>query len=187
MDNLSKNTFRKYCKEVHRNFNVIYKINVNKKIQNILKNIIIKNKYKNILLYLPLKQEVDLKQLINYLRANNYNVFVPYMISENQFKIVPYRLPLKKKKYNIYEPNFSNTMYKIKLDLAIVPIVGYDDTFRRVGFGVGFYDRFFSSLKYKPYTIFTQVCDCKSKNIITNDYDVKANIIINNKGLKWKK
>jgi len=187
MDNQSKNSFRKICNIKHKNFNEIFKLNLNKKIQKNLKKIIIKNNYKNILLYLPLMQEVNLKQLIIWLRINKYNVFVPYMISKNKFKIVPYRLPLKKKKYNIYEPNFSNFKYKIKLDLAVVPIVGYDDTFRRIGFGVGFYDRFFNSLNYKPYIIFTQLSDCKSEKVITNDSDVKANVIVNNKGIKWKK
>ena len=187
MDNISKNNFRKICNMKHKKFNEMFKLNLNKKIQKTIKKIILKRRCKSILLYLPLKQEADLKQLIRWLRINKYNVFVPYMISKNQFKIVPYRLPLKKKKYNIYEPSFSNFKNKIKLDLAIVPIVGYDDTFRRVGFGVGFYDRFFNSLDYKPYTIFTQLCDCKSKSMITNDYDVKAEIIINNKGIKWRK
>jgi len=184
MDNPSKISFRKYCISKQKSFRKINKLKLNKNIQNILKKII-KGRYKNILLYLPLTQEVDVKFLIKWLRQNNYNVFVPFMISKNQFKIVPYRLPLFKKKYNIYEPNFSNFKYKVKLDLAIVPTVGYDETFRRVGFGVGFYDRFFSSLNYSPVIVFTQFCDCKSKYIITNNYDVKANLIINNKGLKW--
>jgi 5-formyltetrahydrofolate cyclo-ligase len=186
MNNKSKNVFRKYCINKQKNIKEIFKLKINKKIEKYIENIIIKNKYKNILLYLPLKQEVDLKHLINKLRKNNINVFVPYMISKNEFKIVPYRLPLKKKKYNIYEPYYSNFVFKIKLDLAIIPIIGYDNTFRRVGFGVGFYDRYFSSLNYTPKIIFTQLHDCKCENIITNDYDVKANIIINKKGIKWK-
>jgi len=186
MNNKSKDTFRKYCIDKQKNIKEIFKLKINKKINKIIENIIVKNKYKNILLYLPLKQEVDLRPLINNLRKNNINVFVPYMISKNEFKIVPYRLPLKKKKYNIYEPNYSNYVFKIKLDLAIIPTIGYDNTFRRVGFGVGFYDRFFFSLNYTPEIIFTQLCDCKSENIITNNYDVKANIIINKKGIKWK-
>ena len=187
MNNISKDSFRKLCIKKQKSFNDIFKLKINKKINTDLREIIKKNKYKNILLYLPLKQEVNLKLLINLLRKNNINVFVPYMISKNEFKIVPYRLPLKKKKYNIYEPCFSNFKYKVKLDLAIVPIVGYDNTYRRVGFGVGFYDRFFSKLNYKPKIIFTQICDCKSQSIITNNFDVKANIIINNKGISWNK
>jgi len=186
MNNTPKDTFRKYCINKQKNLQDIFKYRINKKINKNLQDIIKKNRYKNILLYLPLKTEVNIDLLIKYLRKNKINLFVPYMISKNEFKIVPYRLPLKKKKYNIYEPNYSNFKYKVKLDLAIVPTIGYDETFRRVGFGVGFYDRFFYSLDYKPKIIFIQTCECKSKIIVTNHYDVTADIIINNKGIKWK-
>ncbi len=186
MNNRSKDSLRKYCINKQKNIKDIFKFTINKNINKILQQIIKKNNYKNILLYLPLKQEVDIRYFINYLRKNNINVYVPYMISKNEFKIVPYRLPLSKKKYNIYEPNSSNFKYKVKIDLAVVPTIAYDKTFRRVGFGVGFYDRFFFSLDYTPRVIFTQLLDCGCKDIVTNNYDVKADIIINNKGLKWK-
>ena len=185
MDNLNKSDFRKFCINKLRNIPRFNKLRNNKYISNEILSIIKKNKVKNILLYLPLKIEVDLKEIIFYLRKNNINVFVPYMTGINTFKIVPYRLPLTKKKYNIYETNNSFLKCKIKLDLAIVPIIGFDDSFRRVGFGVGFYDRFFSSLKHKPKIIFTQMCECKSTKIITNAFDVKADLIITNKGKLW--
>jgi 5-formyltetrahydrofolate cyclo-ligase len=125
--------------------------------------------------------------LINVLRKNGkYKVFVPYMVG-NSLKIVPFRLPLKVRKYNIKEPKFSNLSYNIKLDLAIVPIIGTDDSFRRIGFGFGFYDRFFSSLKYKPKILFTQLCLCKATDILTQNHDIKANYIITNKDIKWNK
>jgi len=105
------------------------------------------------------------------------------MVGES-LKIVPFRLPLNKKKYNIFEPNNSNI--KVKIDLAVVPIIGTDLTFRRVGFGVGFYDRFFASLDYKPKIIFTQLCLCQTKTTLTQIHDIKSDYIITNKGVKWK-
>ena len=178
MDNLSKNEFRKYCINKIKFCAKISKYYKDKSIAKKILNIINKKKVKKVLLYLPLKSEVDLRDIIQYLRKHNIQVYVPFMNSKNTFKIVKYRLPLKKKKYNIYEPNNSKYALKIKLDLAIVPIVGFDISKRRIGFGVGFYDRFFSSLNYKPKIIFTQLCKCESKNIITNNYDIKSDIII---------
>jgi 5-formyltetrahydrofolate cyclo-ligase len=93
-------------------------------------------------------------------------------------------LPLKKKKFNIYEPNNSFLKFKIKLDLAIVPIVGFDKDFRRIGFGAGYYDRFFGLLKYKPTIIFTQICKCYCKKTITQTHDIKADYIITNRYYK---
>jgi len=186
MDKNEKNEFRKYSKKKLKFCSKFGKLRKNKYIANKILEIIKNYNIKNILIYLPLDIEVDLRNLIIYLKKKNYKVYVPYMVSENTFKVVPYRLPLNKKKYNIYEPNNSFNSNKIKIDLAIVPIVGFDDSFRRIGFGVGFYDRYFSSLKYKPKIIFTQLCECKSNKIITKNHDVQGDFIVTNKGILWK-
>ena len=95
----------------------------------------------------------------------------------DSFVPVKYRLPLKIKRFGIKEPNFSS-LKKIKLDMVVVPIVGIDETYRRVGFGKGMYDRFFDRLKNKPITIFTQLKLCKSKKIVTSPHDIRPNYII---------
>ncbi|MCK5293793.1 MAG: 5-formyltetrahydrofolate cyclo-ligase [Arcobacteraceae bacterium] len=175
---ITKSDFRKDCIKKLKFCSKTSKLKKDKYISNEILKIIKFEKPKNILLYLPLDMEVDIRPLINGLRKErNYKIFVPYMVGDS-LKIVPFRLPLKTKKYKIKEPNFSNFSYKVNLDLAIVPIIGYDESFRRVGFGVGFYDRFFSSLKKRPKTIFTQLCSCKATNVLTLKHDVKADYII---------
>lgn len=152
------------------------KYSKNKIIIKKLKNFIYANSYKNILLYIPLETEVDVLPIINILRkAKNKNVYVPYMQGDS-FKIVKYRLPLKRKKFNIKEP--FNSFLKDKIDLAIVPIVGVDALDKRIGFGKGMYDRFFYRLGYKPEIIFTQLQLCKSYEILSNEYDIQADYII---------
>lgn len=144
-------------------------------VQNLYK-LIIKLKARKVLLYVPLGLEVDVMPLINKLRKEkNIDVFVPFMF-EDSFKIVKYRLPLKKKKFGIFEPN--NSIYKSRIDLAIVPIVGLDVLNKRIGFGKGMYDRFFYRLKYKPITVFTQRELCKTSEILSNHYDIEADYII---------
>lgn len=187
MKSITKSDFRKECIKKLKFCSKTSKLKKDKFISKEILKIIKFEKPKNILLYLPLGMEVDVRPLLNVLRKKRkYNIFVPYMVG-NSLKIVPFRLPLKTKKYNIQEPNFSNFSYRIDLDLAIVPIVGYDESFRRVGFGVGFYDRFFSTLKSKPKIIFTQLCSCKATNILTLEHDVKADYIITNKEILWKR
>lgn len=184
MENITKSDFRKECIKKLNFCSKSSKLRKDKYISKEILKIIKFEKAKKILLYLPLGLEVDVRPLINSLRKRKeYKIFVPYMIGDS-LKIVPFRLPLKSKKYKIKEPNFSNFSYKVELDLAIVPIIGTDDSFRRVGFGVGFYDRFFSSLKKRPKTIFTQLCLCKATNILTLKHDIKADYIITNKGIK---
>jgi 5-formyltetrahydrofolate cyclo-ligase len=93
------------------------------------------------------------------------------------FKMVPFRLPLKKNRFGIYEAGKSlKNIYKI--DIAIVPIVGIDGNLQRVGFGKGMYDRFFAKLKKRPYTIFIQSEYCYTKELICDDYDITCDLII---------
>ncbi len=186
MKNLTKSDFRKLCIKKLKFCSKIGKIKKDKFISKEILKVIEIEKAKNILLYIPLNIEVDVRNVINILRKKkNYRVYVPSMVG-NSLEVVPFRLPLHKKKYNIYEPNNSNI--KARIDLAIVPIIGTDSTFRRIGFGVGFYDRFFATLKYKPKTVFTQLSLCKSEITLTQIHDIKSDYIITDKGtMIWNK
>jgi len=129
---------------------------------------------KVIMLYIPLKIEINISSLIIKLRKDKKIVLVPFMEGKS-FSLVKYRLPLKIKKFGVKEPNNSNK-YSKKIDLAIVPILGTDSTLRRVGFGKGFYDRFFEkNSKNIKEIIFVGREYCVSSEIITQSHDVKGN------------
>ena len=138
---------------------------------------IVKSNAKYIMLYLPLVMEVNLYPLIGKLRRENRSLYVPFMEGKS-FRLVKYRLPLQKKRFGIKEPNYSR-QYKLKsIDIAIVPIVGLDVTRRRVGFGKGMYDRFFEkNNKNIKQVVFVARELCYSKEVITDHYDVKADMI----------
>ncbi len=131
-----------------------------------------------ILLYIPLKMEVNLYPLILRLRKEGKHLYVPFMEGKS-FRLVKYRLPLHKKQFGIKEPNDSK-QYRVKnIDLAIVPMVGTDVTHRRVGFGKGMYDRFFEkNHKNIKKVVFVARELCYSKEIVTDHYDVKADRLI---------
>jgi len=106
-----------------------------------------------IMLYLPLKTEVNLYPLIRQLRKEGKTLYVPFMEGES-FRLVKYRYPLKKKRFGIKE-------------------------FRRVGFGKGMYDRFFEKeIKNIKTTVFVARRLCYAKDVVTDDYDVKADVVI---------
>ena len=172
-----KSDFRKSCIKRLKFTSVISKYYKDKIVIKKLENFINRSKSKNILLYIPLGIEVDVKPLINKLRKDR-NVYVPYMEGDS-FKIVKYRLPLQKKKFGIKEPN-NSFMKPQTIDLAIVPVVGVDAIGKRIGYGKGMYDRFFSRLSYKPTLVFTQLILCKSDKILSESYDIQADYIITN-------
>ena len=179
MKNDHKNDFRKSCLKRLEFTSLFLKYYKNKIIVKKLEDFIKRSDSKNILLYIPLGIEVDVKPLIRSLRkTKNRNVYVPFMQGES-FKIVKYRLPLHKKRFGIKEPN--NSFFKArKIDLAIIPVVGIDKLGKRIGFGKGMYDRFFDNLGYKPTMVFTQLILCKSEKILSDNYDIRADYIITN-------
>jgi len=173
-----KKEFRKYCLKKLKKTSVLNTYIKDKYVLADLYQQIIHQKAQNIMLYLPLGMEVDLYPLIKRLRKEKKNLYVPFM-EGSSFRLVKYRLPLRTKQFGIKEPNDSK-QYRIKqIDIAIVPVVGVDLTHRRVGFGKGMYDRFFEkNIKYIEQVIFVARTLCYSKEIVTDHYDVKADMII---------
>lgn len=176
MERNHKSDFRKSCIERLEFTSRFLKFSKEKKTVEKLKRIINKYNAKNILLYIPMEMEVDVLPLINYLRKEQKNVYVPFMV-EDSFKLVKYRLPLETKRFGIKEPKNSFCHTK-KIDLAVVPVVGVDKVCKRIGFGRGMYDRFFHRLNYKPITVFTQLTLCKTNKTLTDNYDIQADYII---------
>ena len=171
-----KGDFRKLCIKRLKFVSRFHKIKNDKKIINNLYELIDNLEAKKVLLYLPLKMEVDILPLIKRLRAEKkVQVYVPYMF-EDSFKIVKYRLPLKKKKFGIKEPN--NSFLKPKVDLVVVPTIGIDGNYKRVGFGAGMYDGFFHRLDYKPTIVLTQRELCFTSKLLTDNYDIQADYIV---------
>ncbi|WP_457608739.1 5-formyltetrahydrofolate cyclo-ligase [Nitratifractor sp.] len=154
-----------------------------KRIQIRLRKLLEQRNPRTVMLYLPLKMEADVRPLIRWLRRRGAAVYVPFMEGES-FRLVKYRLPLRKKRFGIYEPNNSKQYRKKKIDLAIVPIVGVDAGGRRIGFGKGMYDRFFAREAGNiTETIFIQRDLCWSPEIITDSYDIRGDMIVTAEGV----
>ena len=172
---LTKAIFRQKCLEMIKNSSKHNRLYKNQKITNQLIQELKRFKNKKILFYTSLPFEADTAKIIKQIRKN-HKIFVPFMQGES-FKMVPFRLPLKKKKFGIYEAG--NSLRDIRnIDVAIVPVVGVDGNLQRVGFGKGMYDRFFEKLKKRPYTIFIQSEFCFTKEFICDEYDITCDLII---------
>jgi 5-formyltetrahydrofolate cyclo-ligase len=172
---MDKQYFREQCIKSLKKIKKRGKLYRDRKVLKELELIIKKNNIKSLLLYLPLSHEVDVRPLIKRFRKD-IRIYVPFMEGKS-FKLVQYRLPLQKKRFGIYEPMNSH-FYLSKIDMAVVPVVGVDGRLRRIGFGKGMYDRFFEALKEKPITVFVQLKKCYTKENITDDFDIQADIYI---------
>ncbi|DAB41356.1 MAG TPA: 5-formyltetrahydrofolate cyclo-ligase [Sulfurovum sp. UBA12169] len=175
---MNKNSFRALCLKRLEKASKTGAFKKDKIVLDSLYQLINQCKAKRIMLYLPLGTEVNINPLINRLRREKKDLYVPFMEGKS-FRLVKYRLPLEKKRFGIKEPKDSRQFKKKQIDLAIVPIVGSDSTLRRVGFGKGMYDRFYEKeIKNIKKTVFVARQWCYSKKEVTDHYDVKADSII---------
>ena len=136
---------------------------------------------KRMLFYWPMGFEADIRKSVLSLRRK-HKIFLPFMDGVS-FKMVPFRYPLERKTFGIYEPRNSYRKYNL-IDVAIVPVVGVDLSLRRVGFGKGMYDRFFPTLKTKPFIIFVQPSSCRTMQDVCDDYDVQGDLLITPHGIQ---
>lgn len=109
--------------------------NISSKLCNLLRQ---KDYYinaQNILLFYPLKYEIDTLELLN----DNKNFYFPKVLGK-ELLICPYSGEFKKSDLNIMEPCSAPVAPAI-LDLIIVPALMIDVQNYRLGYGGGFYDR----------------------------------------------
>ncbi len=183
--NMKKKYFREYCLRRLKKASGIGSYKKDKMVLQYLYTLIVESHAQKIMLYLPLKTEVNIYPLIRQLRKEKRELYVPFMEGKS-FRVVKYRYPLEKKRFGIKEPKDSKQYRNKKLDIAIVPIVGTDTTHRRVGFGKGMYDRFFEKeIKNINKTVFVTRELCYSEEIVTDHYDVRADVIVTPQGIHF--
>jgi 5-formyltetrahydrofolate cyclo-ligase len=109
-------------------------------------------------IFLPIEKqrEVDIWPLINYLQNNHHDIKI--IISKSDFEtmemsnfILNEKTVLQPNKVGILEPEAGIIVENESIDMAIIPLIAFDKTGHRVGYGKGFYDRFLS--KCRPDSI----------------------------------
>ena len=101
--------------------------------------------------FLPIhtKSEINTSPIIQYCWKNNIKVVVPVSnFEKGGMRNAAFSPDTKTKqtKYNITEPIDPIWIENDKIDLVITPLLAFDLKGYRVGYGKGFYDRFFSAL-----------------------------------------
>ncbi|WHF50411.1 5-formyltetrahydrofolate cyclo-ligase [Chryseobacterium gotjawalense] len=98
-------------------------------------------------LSIPEKGEVDTNEFLNYFYENKIRVFVPKMIKTELIALeITKETPLIKNSWGIKEPAGEVDSGVKDFDFIITPLLYSDHFGNRVGYGKGFYDRFFSEV-----------------------------------------
>ncbi|MBI2453235.1 5-formyltetrahydrofolate cyclo-ligase [Candidatus Peregrinibacteria bacterium] len=140
---MSKNILRRSLIEKRLNLSVESKKEKSGKIIKTLENMEIFQRAKTIFCYISNKDEVQTHDLIKkYLIGKK--IIVPKVTSKNGLKFLRLRnwKNLQKGFCDILEPiNDDEEINASKIELSIIPGVGFDRSGHRIGYGKGYYDR----------------------------------------------
>lgn len=167
----TKSELRKKAKEI-RNSLDMGKIS-EKIIKNIKENEIYKQS-KNIMIFYPLKHEVNLLELLD----DNKNFYLPKVDGENMH-VCPYKNgdKLTESTFKTLEPITTAINPEI-LDLVFVPALMIDEENHRLGYGGGFYDKFLSKHALNSKKIVAIPSALRIKNLPSESFDVKIDVTI---------
>jgi 5-formyltetrahydrofolate cyclo-ligase len=162
-----------------KKFNKDLKINLGKFIS-FLK--IDKLNFKSIGGYYPSNYEIDDLDILDLLEKKNFKVSLPIIKKENQMNFYSWSRndPLKINKFGIPEPVSSKIFYP---DILLVPLVAYDVSLNRLGYGGGYYDRYIEKIEKvkKVVKIGLAFSFQKITSIPINQYDKRLDFIVTEK------
>jgi len=132
--------------------------------------------------YYPSNYEIDDLAILDFLEKKNFKVSLPIIKKDNQMNFYRWsrKDPLKINKFGIPEPLSSKVFYP---DILLVPLVAYDSSLNRLGYGGGYYDRYIEKLDKikKVIKIGLAFSFQKISSIPTNQYDKKLDFIVTEK------
>ena len=138
--------------------------------------------FKSIGGYYPSNYEIDDLDTLDLLEKKNFKVSLPIIKKENQMNFYSWSRndPLKINKFGIPEPVSSKIFYP---DILLVPLVAYDSSLNRLGYGGGYYDRYIEKIEKvkKVVKIGLAFSFQKITSIPINQYDKRLDFIVTEK------
>lgn len=128
----------------------------------------------NIMIFYPLKDEVNLLPLLD----DNKNFYLP-KVQNNELIVCPYKKGdlLTLSDFNTQEPLTAPVDPSV-LDLVFIPALMVDKNFHRLGYGKGFYDRFLLKSGLHALKIVPIASELIQEEIPFNELDAQFDIIL---------
>lgn len=158
--------------------------------QILLENVIFKSS-QHVACYLAQEDEFDCSSIINIVLSAKKNCYLPVLSKNNQKKLefLSYQSgdALHLNRYHILEPVTTDHFPAEKLDIVILPLVGFDDAGSRLGRGAGYYDATFSFLleqgRGKPYLLGLGYEQQRAAQLPNDPWDIKLDGVLTEKRL----
>lgn len=134
----------------------------------------------HIFLHSPDKKELDTRPIIKFLREKSKNILVPRMIpgQELQHVLLTEETVLEENHWGIPEPVNGNIISPDTIDVVFTPLLAFDREGHRVGYGKGYYDRFFAGCRKDCIKVGLSLFEAVDKITDTGGYDIPLNYCV---------
>lgn len=135
-------------------------------------------------MYWPIKGEPDLRSLIAKLHDKGVVIALPLV--ETKAAPLVFRLwtpdtKMVKGDWNIPVPPSDAKI--VTPDIALAPLVGWDDDSYRLGYGGGYFDRTLAALDSRPFKIGIGYASAQLATIFPQPHDIAMDLIVTDEGV----
>ena len=174
---MDKQTLRKVMKEKRRNMSYESWLTDSHIIHQKVLTHPIYQKSKRIGIYVHLPFEVETQSLIEVM-LKNHKVCVPKVEGNDMnFYQIHSLNDLKEGHFHVLEPKSSQLILPQDIDLMIIPMLAFDQTNHRLGYGKGYYDRYLSNC-FQGYKLGLAFAWQQVDDINHDEYDQSLDEII---------
>jgi 5-formyltetrahydrofolate cyclo-ligase len=134
--------------------------------------------------YWPIRDEIDSKPLLLSLMDAGVTVCLPVTVGEN----VPLVFRVWEPDAPLFEAGFG-TLAPGALapaaapDILVIPMLGFDRTGTRLGYGRGYYDRTIAAFENKPLLVGYAFSAQELPDIPREDHDIPLNMLVTEEGV----
>ncbi|MBQ7820669.1 MAG: 5-formyltetrahydrofolate cyclo-ligase [Clostridia bacterium] len=185
-----KNRLRKKYSEIRDNISAEEKEKLDKRICNRLLSLVSYRFADTLLLYAPIKSEIDIMPVAQAALKAGKRIAFPRCIPENSqmfFHYVSSLDELEHGSYSIPEPSADAPMFDKSAPhsrescICLIPALIYDSHGFRIGYGKGYYDRYLHDFKGTKAGIIYNSCIADS--IPHGRFDLKVDFTVSEKGV----
>lgn len=178
---MNKKELRQLIRKKRENLSSEFIADASEKIFNfLLENKILENSV-DIMSYLDFKNEVKTDKINQWIKNNLKKLYLPRVINKEEMIIIEDKDKFSVSSFGNSEP--LGDEYQGNIDLIIVPGVVFDKFGNRIGFGRGYYDRFFNKYPNAKKVAIAFEIQVTDEKIEIDIYDKKVDILVTEKNV----
>jgi 5-formyltetrahydrofolate cyclo-ligase len=142
----------------------------------------------NIFCYVSFRSEVPTEGIISHCQQQGKNVYIPVCVNETKEMLISHYdddVILAASKYGVQEPTKETIKIADReiLDIAIMPGAVFDSKGYRVGYGAGYYDKFFAHAKNRIYKVALAFSFQIIDEVPHDHFDIPVDCIVTEQGI----